>query len=206
MIRNSLFPVIGAALFAAGCVPVTEPVGDISKAEPDKALVGTWTVTDGADTAKALDVKAITVDVPEVKGNPKGFMRAVLKSNDTEMWFFTTTVGKHTYVSLILATNDPGDPPKFSKQGMFEEWKKLEHKRFFIFRYARDGDKLTIDCGNNGVFTALMKDANIKAGTGGPVEIYKTPVGWLANYLDKTGPAKLFDKTNYLELKREKKE
>jgi hypothetical protein len=205
MFRSSLVLALGAALLSAGCVPVTEPVGAVDRAEPDKNLVGTWTVTDSGETAKSLDVKEITVDVPEVKGNPKGLLRAVLKPNDSETWFFITTVDKRAYVSLILAPNETAGPPKFGKEGAFEEWTKAQARRFYVLRYTRDGDNLTLDCGNNAAFTALMKDEKIKKNDDTPIGFYETPTGWLAKYLDKTGPAKLFDKTNYLELKRKKK-
>jgi hypothetical protein len=205
MFRSSLF-LAGTVLFAAGCVPVTEPVGPIDKAEPDKNLAGTWTVVDASGSAKSADPQEVVVDVPEVKGNPKGLMRALTKRGGDEVWFFVTTAGKHTYASLILAPNDVGGPLKFSKEGAFEEWQKAENKWYFVFRYARNGDKLTVDCGNHSAFTDLMKDEKIEANRGDkPLEFYKTPAGWLAKYLDKTGPAKLFDKTNYLDLKREKK-
>src|SRR2546423_1469624 len=107
MLRRLLPPVALAALVCVGCVPVTEPVGDVEKAEPDKALVGKWTVTGGDGPAKTLDVKALTVDAPDVKGNPKGLMRAIMNPDggDNENWFFTTTVGKHTYANVILAPN-----------------------------------------------------------------------------------------------------
>jgi hypothetical protein len=198
------------AILSPGCVPVTEPVGDIAKAEPDKELVGTWSVTDAGETAKGFDVKAIIVDAPEVKGNPKGLMRAITKEKNfpdktSDTWFYTTTVGKHTYMSLVLGVKDQNAPPRFDEEGTFEKWQKAENKRYFVFRYARAGDQLTLDCGNFVTFIELVKDAKIKGDGQQPLEFYNTPAGWLAKYLDKTGPDKLFDKTNYLALKREKK-
>jgi hypothetical protein len=195
------------AILSPGCVPVTHPVGDVDKTEPDKTLVGKWTTTDGDGIPKALEVKAITVDAPAVKGNPKGLMRAILTQDgrDTELWFFTATVGKHTYVSLILSENDNDLPPKFNKEGDFAKWKEQTKKYYYVYRYASDGDRLTLDSGHNEKFDALMKDAKIESDGGQSIKFYDTPAGWLDKYLDKTGPAKLFDETNYLKLKREKK-
>src|SRR5205814_1625579 len=95
MVRRLLPVAALVAITSAGCVPVTEPVGDVEKAEPDKNLVGTW---NGSGE--------IAIDVPEVKGNPKGLMRAVSdgKVNDPEnvLWFFTTKIGKHMYANVVL--------------------------------------------------------------------------------------------------------
>ena len=202
-----LFTLLALAILSAGCLPVTQPLGDINKAEPDKTLVGKWTTTVSRGAPKVLDVNAITVDAPVVKGNPEGLMRATLTQygRDTEFWFFTATAGKHTYLSLILSGKDNNDPPKFSTEGEFAKWKKQSKKQFFVCRYAPDGDRLTLDCGNNETFGALMRDAKIGSDDSKPIEFYDAPVGWLDKYLDKTGPDKLFDGTNSLKLKREKK-
>ncbi len=77
---------------SAGCVPVTEPVGDIDKAEPDKALVGEW-------NDNRTDQVFCVIDVPEVKGNPKGLMRMKWVGHST--WFYPTTIAKHTYANVI---------------------------------------------------------------------------------------------------------
>jgi hypothetical protein len=195
------------AFVALGCVSVTQPVSDIDKAELDKALAGKWSVTKGRGTADLLQIKSLTVDAPEVKDNPKGLMRGVMDQGDreSEFWFFTSTVGKHTYANLILAPSHRDEPPKFGKEGAFAKWKKSETKSYFIIRYTRDGDAMTMDCGNYDTFTALMKDAKIKGDGAKYVEFFDTPAEWLAKYLDKTGPDKLFDGTNTLALTREKK-
>jgi hypothetical protein len=190
------------ALFSPGCVPVTEPVGDIDTAEPDKALVGTWT----SDSENAV-ITSVTVDVPEVKGNPKGLMHATGRmqtDNTSGFWFFTATVGKHTYLSLIL-DEEGGASSTFASEGAFAKWKKAEKKRYYLIRYSRDGDTVTLDYGNDNLCATIMEDAKVKATGQKPFEFYETPAGWLAKYLDKTGPAKLFDKTESQELKRKKK-
>jgi hypothetical protein len=203
-----LLPVAAlGALFCVGCVPVTEPVGDIEKAEPDKNLVGKWDVTDSRGTAAALNIKSLTVEAPEVKGNPKGLLRVAMtqEGGENNLWFITHTVGKHTYVSLILAPSERDEIPNFSKEGEFEKWNKKETKRYFISHCLRDGDKLTLDCGNLDTFTTLMTDSKIPGDGTKPLEYFRTPAGWLAKYLDKTGPKKIFDGTNELVLARKKK-
>ena len=206
MSRRVLSAVFAFALLSSGCVPVTEPVGDIEKAEPDKALVGQWSVTKGRGTADMLQIKSLTLSAPEVKGNPKGLMRGSMKTSgeETPMWFFTSTVGKHTYVNVIIGATG-GNPPTFDKEGAFAKWEKDATKAYFVFRAARDGDKLTLDCGNYDTLTGLMKDANIADNGRNNLPFFKTPAGWLAKYLDKTGPDKIFDGTNVLELARDKK-
>jgi hypothetical protein len=198
---------IAFAVTSIGCVPVTEPVGDIEKAEPDKALVGEWTVTKSRGLAAMFEVKSLTVELPEVKGNPKGLMRGVMVTDGTNsrLWIFTHIIGKHTYASIILAGDDRDDPPQFDKEGAYEKWKKEAKKRYFIFQYARDGNKLTLDCGNLDTFTKLMTDAKINGNGSKVLEYYFTPTEWLDKYLDKTGPDKLFDGSNKLECTRAKK-
>ena len=105
----------------------------------------------------------------------------------------------------MRVTAEGGDLPPFGKEDVYAKWKKEPNKRYFIFKYARDGDTLTLDCGDNDVFTKLMKNEKFKGDGGKYVEFYDTPPGWLAKYLDKTRPEKLFDKSNFLELKRDKK-
>jgi hypothetical protein len=134
-------------------------------------------------------------------------MRGVMVKDGTnrQLWIFTHTIGKHTYASIILAGDDRDDLPQFDKEGAYEKWKKEDKKRYFIFQYARDGDKLTLDCGNLDTFTKLMADAKINSDGSKVLEYYFTPTEWLDKYLDKTGPDKLFDGSNKFECTREKK-
>jgi hypothetical protein len=206
MFRRYLLPVLAAsALVAVGCVPVTEPLGDIEKAKPDKELVGKWTVTKGKGFAELFKTEAVVIDIPEVKGNPKGLMRGVMKQEkDNDLWFFVTTVGKHTYANVIVESKDNGaDFLQFQKEGAYEKWKTDAAKHYFVFKYARDGDALTIDCGREGEFAAIADAAKINK-SGSPITFYATEAGWLAKYFDKNGPEKIYDGSNALELKREK--
>lgn len=203
MLRRYLFPALAAsALVVIGCVPVTEPVGDIDKTEPNKALVGKWTVTKGRGFAELVKTGSLVFDIPDVKGNPKGLMCETANDQST-IWFFTTA-GKNTYANVILDAGG-STPPQFDKQGEFVKWKKEEAKRYFVFKYVLDGDKLTIDCGSFDTFSALMKDEKIGDDGRKHVPFFYTPAGWLAKYLDKNDPDKLFDGTNALTLEREKK-
>lgn len=197
------------AVLSPGCIPVTEPLGDVGKAEPDKILIGKWSVIKGHGTVDLLKAKTLTIDAPDVKGNPKGLMRCVTKwvvaDEDTTLWFFPTTVGKHTYASVLLGARGD-EPPAFHTEGSFAKWTKEAEKRYLVCRYARDGDTVKLNWGNDAVFRRLMQDAGIKEGAGEKaIEYYPTPAGWVAGYLEKTGPDKLFDGTNLLVLAREKK-
>lgn len=208
MARSLIAFGIVAALLSVGCVPVTEPVGDVEKAEPDKKLVGKWTTQKGDGIAEQFEVAALTIDAPEVKGNPKGLLRGVMKlknGNESEMWFFLVAVGKHAYANILLGTTPENEEPKFDKEGAFANWNKRARRAYFVFRYTRDGDKLTLDCGNNEVFNKLMKDEKISGDGGKPIQVYSTPAGWFAEYFGKNAPDEVFDGTNMIELKREKK-
>jgi len=194
------------ALFTSGCVPVSEPLGDIDKAEPDKALVGKWTVTKSAGLSAQLDVTKLALDAPAVKGNPKGLMRAVKNGEtDSELWFFTTTLGKHTYATVLVESGGDSDEPKLGKEGEYAKWVKADKKRYFVFRYALDGDKLTLDAANYEKFKEAAKAANLADDGSKHFAYYSTPAEWLAKYLDKNGSDKIYDGSNVLVMKREKK-
>jgi hypothetical protein len=203
---HRLTPLLAAALLASGCVPVTEPVGDVEKAKPDEPLVGKWSPSKGGAIVSVFDIKSLAVDAPAVKGNPRGLMRAVWAGDgqEDELWFFPASVGKNTYVNAILGPADGVAAPDFGKEGGFAKWQKQEQKRYFVFRYTRDGDALTLDCGNADTFSKLMKAEGIRDDGAKSLPFFYTPAGWLAKYLDKTGPQKVFDGTNVLKLKRAK--
>jgi len=198
--RYTILAAATLAALIAGCVPVTELVGDIEKAEPDKSLVGEWIDPGGTDVK-------FTIDVPEVKGNPKGLMRAAgsdVAGGREPCWFFVTKIGKHNYANIVVAS----DPPKpwfvqFAEEGEFTTWQKSP-KRFFVFRYNLDGDKLQIDGGLESEVKMVMKEAKIESDKGG-ISFYMTPAGWLAKYLEKTGPDAIYDGSNvgkYQKLKK----
>jgi hypothetical protein len=135
-----------------------------------------------------------------VKGNPKGLMRAVRdgKVDDTGKvnWFFTTTIGKHTYATEFV--NDGLGLEKyadFSKEGAFGKWSKEPNRRYFIIWFAVYKDQLILDGGDDDVMENLMLAEKIeKVETGIPY--YKTPPGWLAKYLERNGPEKLYHENN----------
>jgi hypothetical protein len=55
-----------------------------------------------------------------------------------------------------------------------------------------DGDKVTFDGGNRDAMEELMESEKIEK-MPGPQGWYKTPPGWLAKYLEKNGPDKLYN-------------
>lgn len=180
-----------------GCVPVTEPVGDIAKAEPDKALIGTWDRVNpgGSD---------FVIDVPDVKGNPKGLMRAVdpdaAEKNTDAIWFYTTTIGKHSYASMLLL-KDGQQKLHLHIAGAYQEWLKEKSKCYFIFRYKIDGDKLMVDTGDTPAFSDLMTAEKFDKMD----MYYSTPAVWLDKYLDKSGPDKVFNESDVERFTRRKK-
>jgi len=182
------------AVLLPGCVPVREPLSDPDKAEPDKRLLGKW--QDGDARCE--------IDSPAVKGSPKGLMRAVSKGHPDNppgvLWFFTTTIGKQTYATIYLEANADKDLPQFAdfrKEGAFEKWNKGNDRRYYIFRYVLDGDKLTVDLGDKEGMKKLLK-------VGGNQDFFKTPPGWLAACLEKSGPQTLYNGTVVQEWRRPK--
>ena len=183
-------PLCVPAILLSGCrVRVTEPLSDPNKAEPDKRLIGKWTGDDDPD---------VEINAPAVKGNPKGLMRAINKGRVDDpgnaFWFFTSSVGKHTYATIYVNSDD--EFADFRKEGAFEKWNK-GNRRYCIFQFVLDGDNVTVDCGSSEAMKNLMKNKNFdgvkdtKIGPFGPY--FKTPPGWFAAYLEKSGPQTLYD-------------
>jgi hypothetical protein len=194
-------PLCLIAVLLPGCVPVTEPLSDPDKAEPDKRLLGKWQRGD--------EIQCCEIDSPAVKGNPKGLMRAVYdgRADDPQnaFWFFTTMIGKHTYATSYL---EPGEALKcadFRKEGAFEKWNKGKDRRYFIFRFMLDGDKLTVDFGDKQAMTKLMQAEKIEGMDIKRMLYFKTPPGWLAKYLEKSGPEPLYKGADVQKWQREKK-
>jgi hypothetical protein len=181
---------LGVALLSAGCVPVSDGVGDIDKAEPDKNLLGSW-------LDREREPRRWVVDHPEVKGNPKGLMRVrvVEKGKKLEdlpgklhMWFYTATIGKETYVNMLVGGTDQD----LSKEGGYAKWAADDKRGFFVSLLTPDGDKLSINPGDHEVFDKLMKEAKFKEVSKEYSAVFKTTPGWLTAYLKETGPKPLF--------------
>ena len=178
------------AVLLPGCVPVTEPLSDPDKAEPDKRLLGTWQSADCP----------YEIDAPPVKGNPKGLMRALrygrADNPQNIFWFFTTTIGKHTYATIYVESYDKWGNIRyadFRKEGAFKKWNEKQDRHYFIVRLVLDGDKVTVDGGDDSAEEKLNK----------AMPAHKTP-WWLAKYLEKNGP-QIYNGTNEAEYRRSKK-
>jgi hypothetical protein len=190
------------AVLLPGCVPVREPLSDAGKAEQDKGLLGKWKLT-SCSANWWLDDKdqRYEIDCQAVKRNPKGLMRAMYEGRaddpDNTFWFFTTTIGKHTYATIYRNERGFAD---FRKEGAFEKWNEEPLQRYYVFRYVLDGDKLTVDGGDSEAMKKLMHDERISE-----APYFDTPRGWLAKYLEKSGPKTLYNGTNVQEWRRQKK-
>jgi hypothetical protein len=188
------YPLLAFALYSTGCVPVTEPVGDIDKTEPNQALIGSWRDDE-------QEPRLWVVDRPQVKGNPKGLMRlrVVGKGEKLEdvkpreaIWFFTGTVGKHTYANLLVLSSKPkkvSPEPDFAREGEYAEWAKHDQRGYFVAQLSINGRVVTTDPGDHEAFEALMKERKfMEVG-----DFYKTTPGWFTAYLEKNGPSAVFN-------------
>src|SRR5262249_41921000 len=116
-------------------------------------------------------------------------------------WFFPTPIGKHTYVTIYLQESDGVKFADFRQEGAFEQWNKGNNRLYFIFRYALDGDTLTVDGGGTEAVKRLMKVEKIQKIERGPSRV---PPGWLAKYLENNDPQGLYDLTNVQVYRRSK--
>lgn len=198
-------------VFAPGCVPTPEPVGDIDTAKPDERLIGTWTNSGST----------FVVDCSPVKGHPKGLLRVrkwdrvttneitptterdldpVNRAPDETVWMFTATVGKHTYGNQLVDTGNKNVEAKLDAAGAYEKWVKSETKGYFVGKLTFDRDTLVTDGGDNRAFEALMTKEKIKLLD----KFHAIPAGWLAKYFEKNGPDALFpgkETTKYTRVK-----
>jgi hypothetical protein len=176
-----------AVVLAPGCIPVTNPVGDIEKAEPDKSLVGVWVST--KNTSDKL-----RIETQEVKGVPKGLMTMTALGTDPErdpIWFFPSPVGKERFGNLCMDVDgDKGSVlPNFGKDRAYARWAKSKGRLYIVFRYSAAKDEITLNFGDEKAYDAVAKEAKLKEVKEG---LYETPEGWLAGYLEKNGSDKLF--------------
>lgn len=178
-------------LFAPGCVPSNDPLSDPEKAEPDKALLGEWTA----------DEHRVTFSVPEVKGNPKGLMRLSAAGPDggdpQHLWFSPTKLGKHTYANVLMTPGTIKDKDayaQFDKEGGYAKWAKDAQKWVVVALYAVEGDTLTINQGDfDAAATRMSKEKFALPDHSGKGPMwYKTPAGWMAEFLTKNGPDEFF--------------
>ena len=192
-------PLLTSVLISPGCVPVTNPVGDIDKAEPDKELVGTWVSTKNPSDIVRIEVRA-------VKGVPKGMMPLTVLGTSPERdpyWFFTGKVGKEKYGNLCM---DHGGGkkevlPNFAEAGAYEHWAGGKSRFYAVFRYTTGKDEITLNFGDEKAFQAAGRAAKLKEPEDAPFE---TPVGWLASYLEKNGSDRIFPPEKETTFKRKK--
>jgi hypothetical protein len=191
-----------AALLAVGCVPVTAPLGDPDESEPDKKLLGKWTVTKTSGVLDQFYVASVEIDAPEVKKNPKGLMRATTDSQGP-LWFYAASAGKHRYA--VVCAGQPGEKqPQFDKKKAFAEWQKGKPV-YWVFRYTLDGDALTLDIGDYNVVQRQFDAAGIASDGGKYFRVYSPTADWLAKLYAKDDVDKVYDGTNVLKLTRDKK-
>jgi hypothetical protein len=201
-----LVPLVLVAVLLPGCyILVTEPLSEPDKAEPDKRLLGKWEKWEVGGRSR------YEIDCPAVKGNPKGLMRVVQegKADDPEevVWFFTTMIDKDSYMTIYVELGRELKSADFRKEGAFKKWNEKEDRYYLICRYVLDGDKLTVDAGSCLAMKELMQAEKIEVSEKFERwRVCKTPPGWLAKYLKKSGPQELYDGTLQVDEYRRPKE
>ena len=156
-----------------GCVLSEHPLSDMTKAEPDDRLLGTW------ESTEKPAAEPLVIDVPAVKGNPKGLMRATHpgRPDKNGVWFFVTKVGKQSYANVMFDKTEKGGAD-LHREGDFEKWKVARATRFLVMWYAVDGDVLTVNFGDEKPHAAAVKAAGFESRG----EFAQSPPGWLEKY------------------------
>ena len=180
-----------AALLSGGCVPVTEPLTPVEKAEPDKALVGTWKRTYCKLTGRNPHLMRIEADPG--KENPKGLMKFVTIKGEHEepMWVHLSTIGKERYGNVYMTSFKDSPFADFGKEGAYEEWKKGKGKWYIVFAYSIENDTLEINEGHCRTTDELMQKEKFPTDRDAKIA-YRTPATWLAKRLEKDGKDFLF--------------
>jgi hypothetical protein len=189
-----------SALLSPGCVPVAEPVGDIEKSKPDKTLIGTWAL------AERPERPVVRIDLaPEVKENPSGLMTETdVESNQGKtLFFFVSTIGKHSYANFCFERGSGNGLARLDKEGEYRRWSRSPDRRFCVIHYVVEKDSILINSGDTEAFKGLMR--NEKFESVDKDTHFKIPAGWLAKYLEKNGPEKLFPEAEAKRLIRVKK-
>ncbi len=197
-----LFLLFAFAVLTPGCFPVNEPLGDIDKAEPANDLIGEWIEQ---DKITKKEVAVWTVDRPEIKGHPKGLMRAKSVDAGIEIWFFVIEINKQRYLHILLVEVEGVYPDfaKMGKEGEYEMWAKNDKHGYGIMRLKVESDNATIIKATKSeaeVMIEVMKAANI-INRGG---IYQTTAGWFKKYLEKNDPEKFFSKSEFFLMRKQK--
>jgi len=184
-VRTRLAVSLLVLVFAPGCVPTPEPVGDIDTAKPDERLIGTWTLS--SDT--------LVFDRSPVKGHPKGVLRMRQwdsgkgAAKDTpDWWVFTAEVDEHAYSNWLVEADKKGVTPELGTEGAYEKWTKKPTKGYIVSLLTFGRDTFALEGGDLMPFEALMtKEKFEKRG-----DFHALPAGWLTKYLEKNGPDALF--------------
>jgi hypothetical protein len=184
-----LIPLV--AILSAGCVPVTEPLTPVEKAEPDKALVGTWKLTYAKLTGR--DPQLLRIEADPGKGNPKGMMKFVIVKGAREepIWVHLSKIGTERYGSAYMASFKDIAFADFGKDGAYEAWKKGEGKWYLVFAYSVENDELQIDLGHCRSTDNLMQGEKFPVDPAARIA-YRAPAGWLVQGLEKNGKDFLF--------------
>jgi hypothetical protein len=197
MARRSVW-LLGLVVFLPGCIPSLDPLSDVTKAEPDRRLLGDW--------AKPGEKVQLRIAVPEVKGNPTGLMRATNptkpnSANET-LWFFVTKLNQESYVNVLLDKDRKGDAfVDLGPEGEFAKWQRAPGRRYLILHYAVADEELTLNLGDEKAFKDLLKREKIEVDK---EEVPMAAEGWLAKYLTKNGPGELYPKGKGQRVVRQK--
>ena len=80
-------------------------------------------------------------------------------------------------------------------------WAGSRSRFYVVFRYTTGKDEITLNLGDEKAYEAIAREAKLKEPKDAPFE---TPVGWLANYIEKNGSGKIFPAEKEVKFERKK--
>jgi hypothetical protein len=162
--RPLLAAVVGLVCLACtSCIQSTNPLSDPDQSVADSALYGVW-VAPTSDGGTQVMVVGQLAELSSRKDVPRGIMRQTTSSISKDGFvgapgqqvFFTSTVGRDTYLNMFGAG--------VLDANVYKTWSKGNISQYQLLRYRVSGDKLELWDGDEHALGAAI-DKGLILGT-----------------------------------------